>query len=378
MMSLVLVVLLAATPTPPQSSSVPPPSTALSPEEAVLVAQAWADLADSDLEGAALRIRELQENHPRSVHLLPLQVEVSLHDGAAAGLATYEAALVDRSVDDPSILRRLAHAILSEAAVGTSEVARLKALRALADDGDRAAFASLQRAAQQGSLGDVVHLAALGHAQAAERLTEALAGPVPNKIGLVEALAEGGARTAIPAITAMLDEPRPEHRAAAARALGQLGARDQIERLRGLLKAPNQPPSVPLAAAAALLQLEDTSGLDQLRGWLGSPVPAMRLSAARALEPRADAAWLSTVRDLQDEADPMLRLDAARLLMPHDPGTARATIEQLAASSDPAVAGLALEVLAAELPADFARLRELLRQPRSRIAAAARILELTR
>lgn len=383
MTSLVVVVTLALATQQAQPPERPAPPSAVAAAEAARAAEAWIALANRNVAEAEEQLRRLQTEFPNSSQILALAVEVDLmRRNAESALASYERWRSGRDFEDPSVLRRIAQAVLREIAADPSHIRRLEALRALADDGDREAAASMLEAAQKGSVADIAALAAAGHPQAIDRVAEALTRPVPNKIALVEALAEGGATSAIPAIASMLDEPRPEHRAAAASALGRLGARDHVERLRQILKQPDEPPYVRLAAAAGLYQLGDSSGLAQLQNWLRSPVPAMRLAAAEALVARQDARpdgeWMSTVRELQQADDPAVRLGAAKLLAPHDPATARATMQQLASSGDILLAATAAAELADVVDGNLSELRALLARPDARLAAARRILELTR
>src|SRR5690606_17475827 len=147
---LLLVALLTASTAAAQSPTGPPPAppTAISTDEASLVTSAWAALAEGDLGTAAARATDLQGAFPRSVHILPLIVEINLYNGPDAALAVYEGMLsrAQQPREDPSVLRRIALGVLNEAAAGDSQVNRIKALRGLADDGDRAASQRLLQA----------------------------------------------------------------------------------------------------------------------------------------------------------------------------------------------------------------------------------------
>lgn len=177
----------------------------------------------------------------------------------------------------------------------------------------------------------------------------------------------------------MLDDDRPEHQAAAAEALGELGARDQIPQLRALLKTSNAPQYLTMAAAGALLRMDDESGIEQLRAWMKSPVPAMRVAAAKVLGPDRDPAWTSTVRELTSDSDAMVRLEAATILAPVDADGARAAFSSLAGDADPTVRAMAARAQVGAMPADLSELRAFLRAAGDvRVSAARRILELTR
>lgn len=375
---LALSVALIATRVHAQDLTLRPPVAG--PDEAALTASLYASLARGDLEGAAERLRQFRSEFPANRRTFLLGLDVDLARGpAAAALDGYERWVVGRP-EEPMALRRIATAILGEVAGGQeSGPTRLTALLALADDGDPDASARLRASVAAGSLGDASILAAAGDPAGAARVTEALATPVPNKIALVRALAQGHHRSAIPALVAMLNDPRPEHQAAAADALADLGARDQVRRLQALLKTPNAPQFLTVAVAGALFRLDDFTAVNQLQDWLHSDVPAMRLSAARALASRPNPAWTETIRALTADSDPMVRLEAATLLATVDPEGARSALQDLGSYPEEAIRAKAVETAVVVLPHHLHELRGLLRSELGiRIAAARRILESTR
>jgi HEAT repeat protein len=353
----------------------------LDPAEARLLAEGWAALAGGDLERAAARVSQLRAANPRDAHSLLLGVEIDLaRAGARAALNGYEAWLGGRTLDYPSALRRIARGFLFESSRGRDALARLEALNTLAAEGDPAAQEALVAAAATGSLSEVRLLASSGHVQAVERLIEALGGPVGNKIALIEALVKSGSRQVVAPLTAMLRDPRPEHRAAAAEGLGRLGARDQLAALKTLLTSPASTLVEQVAAAGALLRLDDNSGRPQLERWLQSEVPDVRIAAARALAIRHDQTWLSVVRQLSRDSDPLVRLDAVTLLAPYDRDLALGAVQRLMSDENVAVREQAVRVFAGQLAGDFGTLRQLLKSADglTRSVAATRVLELTR
>src|SRR5262245_23191948 len=120
----------------PRSS---PPATALSSavsvEEATALTQGWALLAQGMPAEAAKRAAEVLAAYPRSAAALALAIEAETsRAGSQAGLSQYERWLGARTLEEPSILRRIATALLREAAKDPQQLdTRIEALRALAD-----------------------------------------------------------------------------------------------------------------------------------------------------------------------------------------------------------------------------------------------------
>ena len=132
--------------------------------------------------------------------------------------------------------------------------------------------------------------------------------------------------------------------------------------------------------AAALLKLNDTSGLPMLRELLTADDRASRLAGAQALADAPDAAWLQVVRDLAETGDPVIRLAAAKLILSHDPELARSVADSLATDANLAVRDLATRAQAEMGGRDLGRLRSLLRSPDplTRVKAAGGVLSATR
>jgi hypothetical protein len=379
---LIVISICLAAPTRAMPAQAPAmPSGGTSAQEAALVATAWADLARGDIAAATGHVADLKRQFPRSPQILWLDLDVAIAvGGSRAALDVYDDWRNTHHADDLGALRRVSTAVLYESARASHDPAvRLGAVSALAADGDPFAQDLLNRGAVTGPITDAAELAATGDQAAAKRVASALATPVPNKIALVNALVASKSPEAIPALVAMLNDPRPEHQAAAAKALGALGARDQAGRLRAMLDIPNAAPYVKVGAAAGLVRLNDDAGVRQLQEWLHSPVAAMRATAAEALEPRRDANWDAIVRELASESDPLVRLQAAKLLAPSEPELARTTLDGLAQNAEPTIRDMANQAIAADLPADLPQLMALLRSTeRVRVEAARRILDLSR
>jgi len=320
------------------------------------------------------------EEDPTNPAAVLLIVEIALaRGGSVAALDTYEQWRRARRVDSPYVLRRVARSTLLEVLQTSKEAAlRSEAARGLAAGGEPNVADTLKVSSAGSNIVDTQTLASLGDPQAIDALATALQQGTTDRMIAIHALAESGSPRAIDALLQMLDHPRPELRAAAARGLGRLNARAAIPRLQALLA--DSVPITQLGAAVGLHHMQDASGTVVLQARLGSGVSAVRLEAASALASNPDAAWMSTIRRLLGDPDPVIQIGGARLLAPHDPAAATATIDRLAQDPNLAVREEAQRVAPDVVGNDFDRLRALLRaaDPIIRVRAAARMLSLTR
>ena len=344
------------------------------------LADGWALLAKGDAAAAAVKASQELARDPRSVAALVLAVEADLaRGGASAALATYEKWLGNRRVDAAYVLRHVARALLVESSVQQPVTnARIDALVALAADGDQDAAAKLEQAMTSNGFAETRALAAMGSTRAVKALIAQLGTMPGSKTPVINALGASKNRLAVPPLKALLADPNDVNRAAAAEALGSLGATDTIPALTPLLK--DQVFSVRLKAAGALYRLNDSSGVSLLMELTASEHAAIRIAAAAELAAQPDAAWQSLVRSLANDPDPMVRLEAARLIAPFDQPLANGTLDALMRDGNIAIREAASGVLVERVASDFATLRVLLRSGdiAVRVKAAARLLELTR
>ena len=372
--SLVLILLSSSGIVSAQSNA---PRTA-SPEAAA-VAQGWSLLAQGNAAKAAALSAELLPQYPRSAAVLAFAVDANIAQaGAAAGLDAYERWLGRKTTDDGYALRRVAHALLREFASDPKDrAARLEAIDALLADGD-AGIPALDAKDAAGGIPEAGVLASLGDEQAIKSLIAELNNPAGNKRVVLAALARSRSPLAVKPVTAVLADPDPFLRGAAAEALAKLGATETVDSIKPLLNDPVF--SVHLSAAASLLALKDTSGMAWLRGLETSEHAGVRLAAAKATRTDPHAGWLPLVRALANDTDPVIRWQAAELLAPHDPEGAKAALEPLLEDANPAIREAASRSYVQAATSDFAALRRFLRHADSamRLRAAGRILELTR
>lgn len=367
-----------------QTSGKPAPTAArpgaIPSDEAIALTQGWAFLAEGHLDRAAARAADILRVYPHSVGALVLAVEAEIsRAGAQAALAQYERWLGNRALEEPAVVRRLAVALLQETVRHGQPDARLEALRALANDGDRSAVTVLTQAVNAGSPAETRLMAAMGDERSVKSLIALLDKDAGNATSIIEALAQSGSKSAVAPLMERLSHHAPEVRGAAAQGLGHLGKRyDVAAALQGALK--DQSSYVRTRAAAALFQVGDMSGLTLLRTLLQEESATSRLIAAQAMASSPDGLWMDQVRRLTSAAEPEVRIGAAHLLLPHDPELARQILERGMSDANPAIRDLASEGLADAVAGDLRMLRHFLKlnDPLARVRAAARILVVTR
>src|SRR5687767_14857096 len=104
---------IAQTPAKPAGPTPPPRPGSIARDEAIALTQGWAMLAEGHADKAAARASEILAVYPRSAAALSLAVEANIaRAGAHAGLAQYELWLGSRALEEPSIVRRIAVALL--------------------------------------------------------------------------------------------------------------------------------------------------------------------------------------------------------------------------------------------------------------------------
>jgi hypothetical protein len=359
----------------PARTSTPPSAGDVSTQ----IAAVWSLLAHGRAAQASERARQMLASDPRNGAIIQLAVEAEIgRAGANAGLAQYERSLGRRGLEEPTVLRRIAFAVLREAASQTSnERVRIEALEQLSSAGDQSAGELVDGAPAGKSVAELRARAATGDEEAVAAIVQDL-NQGGNALQDLDALAKSGSPSAIDPVAARLRDVRPEIRGAAADALGSLPGPEVTARLKPLLT--DRSSFVRVRDAAALYRVGDASGLDILHTLAASGEAGSRLIAAEALAARPDGSWLSLVRDLTDAAEPEVRLGAARLVAPHDPELARRVLNELANDPNLTIRELASEASADVAADDLPGLRQLLKpgtDPLVRVRAAGRILAFT-
>lgn len=352
---------------------------AISVEEATELTNGWALLAQGLVAQAATRAARVLASYPRNVAALALAVEAEIaRGGASAGLSQYERWLGQRTIEEPGILRRVAHAQLHEEAADRQDPsARLAAIRGLTDDGDTTAVGERAQIAAGGAAENRA-LASFGDERAVRILIADLAGSIDNKAATIDALGASGSPLAVPALMAQLGDPRQEVRGAAIEALGKTGGPDVVPRITAMLSDGSA--YVRMRAAGALFRLGDYGGLPLLQQLMTEESAAARLFAAEAMSSRPDASWMAFVRELTAAQEPEIRAAAGGLIAPHDPELALAVLEPLLTDENAAIRELASQGLGDIATNDLTTLRRLLKNGfrLTRVRAASRVLSLTR
>lgn len=353
-------------------------------QEALLLAQGFGYLSTGDAARAAAVAAQVLTQFPLSEAGAALAVLAELpRSGWLGALSTYEQWLGTRRAEDPYVLRRVARACLRD---GLGNVAtRARALEALIADGDPDAIAQAQAGSAAGKFIETQALAAGGDERAVREIIKQMEAMPQARGSLIEALSRTRSKLAVPPLMALLDDQDFATKARAADALGKLGAREAVDKLRPLLDDKQQF-SVRFSAAEALGRLGDASGAEFLRRTLETNAtnPAaslLRVQAAAALALIGpDTGWMDTARALLNDQDSHVRVLAAQAMAPYDNATAKASLDVLLNDANPAIRQLAAQVLARDVAGDYATLRSLLRSAdgEARTFAAARILEITR
>jgi hypothetical protein len=379
---LVVALVIQAPPPPSAQAQQPParPASAMSVEDATILTQGWAFLAQGELARAVEKASAALAAAPRSTAALALAIEVEIaRGGAAAGLDFYEQWLGARALEEPAVLRRVAFAYLRDVSVERQNPsARYSALRTLAAEGDTQALADLAEGAAQDQFSNWRALAELGSSEAVGVLIKQLQGDGAGDASTLEALGKSRQPSALAAVSAKLKDPRPEVRAAAVDAVAAIGGASAVGQLRAMLK--DQGGFVAVRAAKALFDLNDPAGESLLTSLLSPEYPpATRLMGVDGMASRPTPAWVEATRSLALTGPPEVRLGAARLLAPHDPPVSEQVLGQLAGDASLAIRESAARIHA-ESSTNLRQLREFLRHAdrATRVAAATRLLALTR
>ena len=192
------------------------------------LARGWLALVNGQPGDAERSSDALLKASPRDHDALSLKIRARLGGrGVPAALDAYEAWLpAVRQREDVFLLETIATGLVETLTSSKDTTIRARALELLAAIGHADAAAQLRTMAGTGATaqGDAA-LARLGDAAAVKRLaTRVRDGGARDVSDAIDALSEGGVKTAAPTIAAALDPSRPlPTKMAAARALGRSG-----------------------------------------------------------------------------------------------------------------------------------------------------------
>jgi HEAT repeat protein len=353
------------------------------------LAKGWTALAAGRASEAVAAGDALLRTQPRNVDALSLRIHasVALHRPTAA-LDAYEAWLARvGNREDVFLLETIAIGVLETASRSTELDVKARALELLARLGDSDARAQLAALASgAASPQSLSALARTGDGEAVKRLASRVQAGTGKDVSIeIDALRDGGVKSAAGIIAAALDPSRPlPTKMAAARALGELGGERAIPALAAALKDPDPP--VRALAASSLARLGDPRGSDIVRSFASSPLGDLRLLAVEAeAAGQPNGAWTTVATEVLKDPDPLVRLRAAELLLQHaaDPSAAQEVMRQALTDTNPAMRDAAAQRLAHVPPEalgqDLPTLRKLLRDASAlaQVEAAGSILRLS-
>jgi HEAT repeat protein len=280
-------------------------------------------------------------------------------------LAVYDSHVAHRGAADPALLAIIGRAELQRQAKSNDRVVRSLALEGLAAVGDAAALNELREGAgkdaatSEQALAPTLSLIRLGDEAAAARLGKMLgSAPGDLKVHLIRAIQDANATSLGAQVAALLNDPLPQVRMAAAIAVGALGHRPALPRLTAMYEGDEPTPR--LLAAIALKRLGDTSADAFVAKLLASEAPEVRLMAAAAYPPAPRAQWTERIRELRSDRSEMVRLRAAEVLACCDEATARAILADALRSPLPPMRAEAARILASKGLAGTALVRTML------------------
>jgi len=294
----------------------------------------------------------------------------------AAALEVYDAHVVFTRGHDLALLRDVARVLLDQIAADTSTPARVAALERLAAAGSDSArqtlgrLASGEHALEPSGLDADAALARLGDPRAVDRLVARLDDEgLRDKAVIVDALVSAKARRTAYALTAMLQDPNPFNRMAAARGLAVLGSREHVDPLRQALDTDSHGPIRP-AYVFAIKSLGSASADADFARLEASPADDVRVQALEAYCWSNTPGWQAFARRLLQSSNDDVRLRAASLLGLDD-AAARRELTSAAASPNLAVREVAVRLLEAAGVRDLERLAGWLHDPSPIVRAHA-------
>jgi HEAT repeat protein len=249
-------------------------------------------------------------------------------------LAAYDAFTAAQKKPDTAILASIARADLKRIVRLRSgdPVSLAGAFERLARSGDTDALKSLQREAASASSTPqeaqefTVSLVRLGDKDAAARLGKMLdsAPSAMDKARMVRVLQDADARSLAPKAAALLGDPDPQVRAAAALAVGALQYSDGLPRLRAMFQ--DDAPAVRICVAVALKRLGQTFADTYLAGLLSNSLSEVRLIAAEGYQTSKSTQWVRYIKEVLTDRNEANRLRAAELLACCDQPAARSVL----------------------------------------------------
>lgn len=327
-------------------------------------------LAAGRLEEALERVNAVLQQDPANREAVLVKLTALLGSQRFdEALACYDGYTSATSRPDPALLAFMGRADLRRLLQQRPRdmVAVAGALERLARDGDVEARETLRQEAAsstpQEALALNVSLARLGDQQATRRLGERLnaASTAAAKTEVIRGLQDAGARSQGSKVAALLRDPEPQVRSAAALATGALQFADAVPLLESIFKEDAH--VVRMSAAVALKQLGRSTADLYLAQLLKNDMPEVRLVAAEAYQRSKTTQWVPSIRALLTDRNDLNRLRAAELLACCDPTAARLGLLPALNSPNPFLRAEAARILEAKGLVDAPMARLLLGDP---------------
>jgi len=331
------------------------------------LADAWVLLASGDAEQALAVADDLMRANVLTHRALQLAVacDLTLGQGNRA-LDRYEGWLTPSRPEDVYLLAQIALERLRVLVMSSDPMVQADAQALLQQEGLTPA-GGLPPAAPEGPALDAA-LARAGDPAAAARLTDRLSQAMgPEAAFVLQAVADAQITAAAPRVRTLLDSPDPAVRSGAAQALGRIGSRDDIEKLRTV--AADRVSFVRASAQVALATLGDPDASKDVDALLRSDAGELRLMAAEALGMTEVPRWSPFIVDLLKNDSLLVRVQAALMLSRAgvEVSAAQNTLAQAMAGDNPILRAQAAAAFAEAPKPEPALLRKFLREPDPRV-----------
>jgi HEAT repeat protein len=342
------------------------------------VAKARAELTAGRARDAATLADTVLATTPANVEAMTVKVDALLAlDDRTPALDAYDAWSAAARREQLPVLGRIARAELTALSKQGLSGIQTDALFALAEQGDAAARAQLEKLAwgtppAGAAWPAMVALAGLGETKARNRLLQSA--KESSGSGRAEALRALGEARVTTGVDALLRETLATRDSMLQSAAAETAAKLQLKALVPDLQktAREGEQFAKFVAAVALADLGATGGEALIDAALTSPAADMRLEAARARRARGAANWAETVRPLLEDRDGLTRFKAAELLLATDRPAALKVLTPATTDANFAIRTEVARILTADPAVETPELRRLLRDgaPHVRLSAA--------
>jgi HEAT repeat protein len=352
----ILCLLLAV---PAASAQAQTPSPISEPQA---ISRGWSAIAAGRHDEAIKIAGQTLERRPRSHPAISLKIEAQSAAGRGIdALDSYEQWLAGpgKNTEDRGLLEPVAVGILRSLAADSDARVRTSATAALARAGDDAARRTLAAETEKGDLAAATTLSAIGDTAGLAALQRLVESPDRrDKSDAIATLADQGGVTP-QLIDALMKDPVPLNRAAAARAIGRSKLSNAAEHLRKL--ETDFDIFVRTSAKLALARLGHQDAINHASALLTGDVQDLQILAGEALIDQVPQQVVQALRPLLQNRDGLVRFQAAALVGRVDPAAVRDVVLGGLTDDNPVIQEEAARLLGQALPAEVAELRKLMR-----------------